>query len=279
VSKGLAAVVLALLLQTLWRFQDIVRGHWLDAALALATLGALAGGVNYLAVFLGAGLLRLILGGTLPGPAWSGEKVGASPAVHPGLVITQAAGSLLALALLVWGLWHWDSQLGQMSLIFLKIGVISFGGGYVMIPILQWEMVDHLGWLTLRQFLDGILLGFVTPGPIIITATFIGYGLKGLMGAVVGTISIFLPPILIVIFLSPHYQQIKEITWMRPVIQGILSALVGMLVLVLLQMGRASLVDWQSWVIMAGAAAALIGFQVNLLWVAAAAAALSLVIF
>ncbi len=279
VSKGLGAVVLALLLQTLWRFQHVVRGHWLDAALALATLGALAGGVNYLAVFVGAGLLRLLLGGTLPGPAGSGEEVLAGPAVRPGRIIAQVAGSLGVLALLIWGLWQWDSQLGQMSLIFLKIGVIAFGGGYVMIPILQWEMVDHLGWLTLRQFLDGILLGFVTPGPIIITATFIGYGLKGVAGAVVGTFSIFLPPILIVIFLSPYYQQIKETTWMRPVIQGILSALVGMLVLVLVQMGRASLGDWQSWVIMAGAAAALIGFQVNLLWVAAAAAGLSLVIF
>ena len=82
-----------------------------------------------------------------------------------------------------------------MSLIFLKIGVISFGGGYAMIPILQWDMVDHLGWLTLQQFLDGILLGFVTPGPIIILATFVGYWIYGLLGAVVATVSIFLPPL------------------------------------------------------------------------------------
>ena len=166
-----------------------------------------------------------------------------------------------------------------MSLIFLKIGVISFGGGYVMIPILQWDMVDHLGWLTLPQFLDGILLGFVTPGPIIITATFIGYWLQGLAGAVVATIAIFLPPILIIIFLSPYYQWVKETRWMRPVIQGILSALVGMLILVVIQMGRASLVNWQSWVIMLGAAVALIAFRINLLLVVLAAAGISLVIF
>ena len=148
-----------------------------------------------------------------------------------------------------------------------------------MIPILQWDMVDHLQWLTLTQFLDGILLGFVTPGPVIITATFVGYRLKGLVGALVATISIFLLPILMIIFLTPFYQSIKEGRWVRPVIQGILTALVGMLVLVTLQMGRASLVDWQSWAIMAGAGVALIGLRVNLFWVASAAAGVSLLLF
>ena len=279
VSKGLGPVVIALLVQTLWRFQEIVRRHWLDAALALLTLGALWGGANYLAVFLGAGLFRLVLGWKLlPLPESAVEET-ASSVPNTGLVVTQVIGALTMLAIVVWGLWIVNEQLGLMSLIFLKIGVIAFGGGYVMIPILQWDMVNHLGWLTLRQFLDGILLGFVTPGPIIITATFIGYWIKGLVGAVVGTVTIFLPPILIIIFLSPYYQWVKETRWMRPVIQGILCALVGMLILVVFQMGRASLVDWQSWVIMVGAMVALIPLRVNLLWVAAAAACLSLFIY
>ncbi|MFZ5449789.1 MAG: chromate efflux transporter [Thermodesulfobacteriota bacterium] len=279
VSKGLGAVVIALLIQTLWRFQEIVRRHWLDAALTLLTLGALWGGVNYLAVFLGAGLLRLVLGWKLFGLMGTHEEGAVSAAPNPGLMISQVVGALILLALAVWGLWHINEQLGVMSLTFLKIGVIAFGGGYVMIPILQWDMVDNLGWLTLRQFLDGILLGFVTPGPIIITATFIGYWIKGLAGAVVGTVSIFLPPILIIIFLSPYYQWVKETRWMRPVIQGILCALVGMLVLVVFQMGRASLVDWQSWTIMLGAAMALVALRINLLSVVVAAAGLSLLIF
>jgi chromate transporter len=279
VSKGLGAVVIALLVQTLWRFQEIIRRHWLDAGLTLLTLGALWGGANYLAVFLGAGLLRLVLGWKLLPSPGSADAGTAGSAPNPGLVVIQVAGSLTVLTLMVWGLWNVNNQLGLMSFIFLKIGVIAFGGGYVMIPILQWDMVDHLGWLTLRQFLDGILMGFVTPGPIIITATFIGYWLQGLVGAVVGTVSIFLPPILIIIFLSPYYQWVKETRWMRPVIQGILCALVGMLILVVMQMGRASLVDWQSWVIMMGAAVALIAFRINLLVVVIAAAGLSLILY
>jgi chromate transporter len=278
-SQGLGPVVLALLLQALWRFQEIIRRHWLDLGIAVLTLGALWDGVNYLLVFLAAGLLRLILGWKLSPPSDPVSHLSSGPAPAPGLITVQVCGTLTTLALIVWGLWQWNHSLGVMSLIFLKVGVVSFGGGYAMIPILQWDMVDHLGWLTLRQFLDGILLGFVTPGPIIITATFIGYWIKGLLGAVVGTVAIFLPPILMIIFLTPYYQRVKESRWMRPVIQGILSALVGMLVLVTVQMGRASLVDWKSLVIMVGAVAALVPFKVNLLWVAVAAAFLSLFIY
>jgi len=280
VSKGFNAVVIALLLQALWRFKEILRRHWLDPGIALLTLGALWGGANYLLVFLAAGFLRWALG-----LKWTPEAEGLGAVesqerlTKPGRSATRALTAALALALGVWGLWHLDQRLGLMSLIFLKVGVLAFGGGYAMIPILQWEMVDHLGWLSLRQFLDGILLGFVTPGPIIITATFIGFWIKGLAGAFVGTVAIFLPPILMIIFLTPLYQRLKEGRGMRLAIQGILSALVGMLVLVTLQLGRASLVDLQSWAIMAGAAVALIAFRINLAWVVVTVAGLSLIIF
>jgi chromate transporter len=279
VSRGFSAVVIALLVQALWRLTPTIRRHWLDTAIALVALAAFWFKANYLLVFLAAGGLRLALG-----LRWAPEK-GLGPAtpadfvLNPGPIIIRAASAATAMALGVWGLMYWDQTLGLMSWIFIKISVVAFGGGYVMIPILQWDMVDHLKWLTLQQFLDGILLGFVTPGPILITATFVGYWLKGVIGALVATVAIFLPPILIVIFLTPFYQRIKEGQWMRPIIQGILSALIGMLVLVTVQMGRASLVDWQSWVIMAGAGVALIGFRVNLLWVALIAAGVSLVLF
>ena len=196
VSRGFSAIVIALLVQALWRLTPIIRRHWLDLAIALLALAALWIRVNYLLVFLAAGGLRLVLGFRLAREESSATLAPTGPTPKPGLVITQVAGTVAALALGVWGLWNLDHNLGLMSWIFLKISVVAFGGGYAMIPILQWDMVDHLGWLTLRQFLDGILLGFVTPGPIIITATFVGYWLKGLPGALVATVSIFLPPIL-----------------------------------------------------------------------------------
>jgi chromate transporter len=279
VSRGLNAVVIALLVQALWRLEENVRQHWLDFGIALVTFGSLWLGMNYLLVFLGAGVLRLILGLRFSPQAGSHAEVLSDSSPEPGIILIQIMAALVALGLMVWGLGRLNHDLGLMSLIFLKIGVISFGGGYAMIPILQWDMVDHLGWLTLQQFLDGILLGFVTPGPIIILATFVGYWVHGLLGAVVATVSIFLPPIAIIIFLTPFYQRIKEARLMRHVIRGILAALVGMLVLVIIQMGQAALTDIKAWAVMVGASLALIAFKVNLLWVVAATIIFSVVTF
>lgn len=275
-GRGLGAVVIALLLQALWRLSQAVRRHWIDPIIALLTLAAFWWRLNYLVVLLAAGLLRLLLTRWLPHNEPGSPQPVAAPGPAWGRTLLQVAAVLTGVALLVGGLWLLSSRVGLMSLIFLKIGVISFGGGYVMIPILQWEMVDRLAWITIPQFLDGILLSFITPGPIIILATFVGYWVAGLPGAVIATISIFLPPILLIIFLSPYYQLIKDARWMRPVIQGILAALVGMLILVLLQMGQVTLKDLPSWGIMAGASLALIYFEINLIWVVAAAAGLSL---
>jgi chromate transporter len=279
VSRGLGIMVIALLLQALWHLGQNVRKHWLDVGIALLALLALWFRANYILVFGLAGLLRLIPSLGLvadqgpPGENLPGQKLPA------GMILVRVALTLAGLAVLAGGLWRLDPKLGLMALTFFKIALVAFGGGYAMIPILQWDMVDHLGWLTLQQFLDGILLGFVTPGPIIITATFVGYWIKGLLGALVATVSIFLPPILMIIFLTPFYQRIKEARLMRPVIQGILSALVGMLVLVTVQMGIAALTDLKSLALMAAASVALIVFRVNLLLIVAAAAGLSLFLF
>lgn len=279
VSRGLGVVVIALLLQAVWHLGRNVGKHWLDVGIALLALLALWFQANYILVFVAAGLLRLILSLKLlgdqvvPGGPTQGQELPA------GTILTHLALTLLVLAGLLVGLWRLDPKLGLMASTFFKIAMVAFGGGYAMIPILQWDLVDRLGWLTLQQFLDGILLGFVTPGPIIITATFVGYWVKGLLGAIVATVSIFLPPILIIIFLTPFYQRIKEARLMRPVIQGILAALVGMLVLVTLQMGAVTLTDLKSLALMAAASLALIVFKVNLLWIVVAVAGLSLFLF
>jgi len=279
VSRGMSSVVIALLLQALWRLSQAVRKHWLDAVIALLALGAFALRVNFLLVFLGAGLLRMALG------LWllpvQGPRNPAVATVNPKLGRTLALVTLVlfGVGLAVWGLGWLHPDLGRMTRIFLKIGVVSFGGGYAMVPILQWEVVNSWHWLTLKQFMDGILLGFITPGPIMILATFVGYRMYGLLGTVVATIAVFLPPILMIIFVTPYYQRLKEARWMRPLIQGILAALVGMLALVTLQMGQAAITGAPDLLLTAAAAIVLIVFEVNLLWIVPAVAGLSLFIF
>ena len=279
VSRGMGAVVIALLLQALWGLSQAVRKHWLDAVIALLALGAFGLRVNFLLVFLVAGLLRLALGLWLLAGYDSQKPAATTAPPRLGLTLVLLILVLTGVGLAVWGLGRLNPDLGRMVKIFLKVGVVSFGGGYAMIPILQWEVVNSLNWLTLKQFLDGILLSFITPGPIIILATFVGYRVYGLLGAVVATVAIFLPPILIIIFLTPYYQRLKEARWMRPAIQGILAALVGMLALVTWQMGQAALIGLPDILLTAATAIALIVFEVNLLWIVPIVVGLSLFMF
>ena len=277
-SHGLNAVVIALLLQALWRLGKGVFRHWLDLLVSGMALLALWLKVNYLAVFFGAGFLSLALSAgenraDNPPPLASFGRVSAWREMRALMIALAICAGALGV------LWYVSPLLARMAGIMLKVGVISFGGGYVMIPVLQWAVVDHLKWLTLRQFLDGILLGFVTPGPLIILAAFVGYMLSGFTGAAVATAFIFLPPILIIVALTPYYHRVKEARWMRPLIQGIPAALMGMLALVTVQMGEAAITGWKTFALMTGAAAALMVFDINLFMVIAAAAALSLVMF
>jgi chromate transporter len=277
VSRGLNAMVIALLFQALWRFGLSLGRGWPEWLVVGLTFTALALRANYLLVFLGAGLLRLVLAWGRPEatPTIPGKNTALNPPRAGRLALKVIAG-LGGVSLL--GLWlgYWDPVLARMAIIFLKIGTVSFGGGFVMIPILQWEVVNHWHWLTLRQFLDGILLSFVTPGPLIILAAFVGFWVKGLAGALIATCSIFLPPIAFIIALFPYYQKIKEARWMRPVLQGILAALVGMVALVTWQMGASALQGFSDLVILAAAVTALMVFKVDLLWVALAVAGISL---
>ena len=239
--------------------------HWLDFLVAALTIVALWLQVGYLAVFLGAGVLRLALSAKERG---AGHPAAAAPCI-PESTRPEMRTLLIALvsgAVALGVLWYVSPVLARLAGIMLKVGVVSFGGGYVMIPILQWDLVDHLRWLTLGQFLDGLLLSYVTPGPLIILAAFVGFLVKGVAGALVATAFIFLPPILIIVALTPYYQRVKEAWWMRPLVRGILAALVGMLALVTVQMGLGAITGWKTFLLMTGAAVALTVFDLNLCW-------------
>ena len=104
-------------------------------------------------------------------------------------------------------------------------------------------MVDRFNWLNTKEFLDGILLGQVTPGPIMITATFIGYKLFGFLGAIIATVGIFFPSFFILIFLIPYHDRLKGVKIVRTIEQGILGSFIGMLASVLYSFGRTTFVD------------------------------------
>ena len=117
----------------------------------------------------------------------------------------------------------------DLSKVFANISLTLFGGGYVFIPYLDKIIVEQLGWLTQREFIDSIAMGQITPGPILITATFIGYKMNGLLGAFLSTLSIFLPSSVVIIFFSRVYYFIKKNSTVKLIINGFKIGIIGLI--------------------------------------------------
>jgi len=138
--------------------------------------------------------------------------------------------------------------------------------------------VDRFGWVTTREFIDGIALGQVTPGPIVITATFVGYKAGGVLGALLGTIAVFFPSFVVLTTLAPYYDRIKRSRPIQVMVRGVLAAFLGMLLLVAYRFGREALVDWTTWGVM-GLAWLALWRKVDLLLIVGVGAALSMLVF
>jgi len=169
-------------------------------------------------------------------------------------------------------------NLARLNLTFMKVDLMAFGGGFTTIPLIQREVVDRIGWVSTREFIDGIALGQVTPGPIVITATFVGYKAGGILGALLGTVAVFFPAFLIVTTLAPHYDRIKRSRAIQVMVRGILAAFIGMLLFVGYRFAQEALVDWKTWGLMGGAWIAL-WRKVDLLLVVGLSAVLSVALF
>lgn len=121
---------------------------------------------------------------------------------------------------------------------YLRVGMIFFGGGYVLIPLLQHLLVEQYKWLTLREFLDGVAISQLTPGPLAVLATFTGVRVAGFAGGLVATICIFLPCVVLMLFVGRYYNRLKEIDLIRSTLDGVLPAVVGLVASAAWSLGR-----------------------------------------
>lgn len=113
---------------------------------------------------------------------------------------------------------------------FFKIGLVFFGGGFVLVPILHQQLVEHLGWLTQREFIDGVAISNLTPGPIAVLATFAGFKVYGFLGAIISTIFLFLPSIILMLIISKSYQYLKDWYYFRFFLDGVVPAVIGLII-------------------------------------------------
>lgn len=270
---GIKPVVIAIILHALWKLgRQAVRGPWL-AALGCGVLALYLLGVNELLLLFAAGLLFMLLrnlarlrsGGArmlpwfLPGLG-AREMLSNAPLETSGSLVSSvplASSVLLTQA---------PFSLAVLFLTFLKIGSVLYGSGYVLLAFLQSDFVERLGWLTQAQLLDAVAVGQVTPGPLFTTATFIGYLLGGVPGALLATLGIFLPSFIFVALTNPIIPRMRSSPWASALLDGVNVAALGLMAGVTLELAQSSLVDPLTILLALVSALLLFRFQVNSTW-------------
>jgi chromate transporter len=169
-------------------------------------------------------------------------------------------------------------SLWRLFLVFFKAGALLYGSGYVLLAFLRNDLVVQLGWLTDQLLLDAIAIGQFTPGPVFTTATFIGYLLAGVPGALVATIGIFLPSFLFVALLARIMPYLRQSQWSAAFLDGINATSLALMAGVTLILGKAAFVDWQTILVGVVAALLLFRFRINSAWLVLAGGGICLLI-
>jgi chromate transporter len=233
---------------------------WQDVVIVPVAAAMFWFSVNPVFVVLGAAALGI----ALPQREGSDQKASSlakeSFPLRPILLIAGAA----VLGLFV--LFLFDRTLLDLSLLLLKVDLFAFGGGFSSIPLMLHEVVDVRHLMEHKTFMDGIALGQITPGPIVITATFVGVITHGILGGLIGTASIFLPSFLMLIITAPFFSRLNSFPLFRKGVSGVLCSFVGLLGITSVKLGLA--VSWDiPRAALAAAAFIALMFRVSLLWV------------
>ena len=221
---GIKPAVIAIIVMAAYRLgKKAVKSTEL-AILGLATITACLLGINEIAALFGCGLLGLVL-----------------------YYLKKTPGSFNTLIPLLWLQPKDLLQIGTLKifLTFLKVGAILYGSGYVLFAFLDTELVAS-GWLSRQSLIDAIAIGQITPGPVLSTATFIGWQLQGVTGAIAATLGIFLPSFLFVLLLNPLIPKMRKSKLVRAILDAVNVAAVALIVAVCITMAKDTLTDWRS---------------------------------
>jgi chromate transporter len=265
---GVKPVVIAIVLQALWGL-----GGKAIKTKFLAVIAALVVVTGFFAVDV---LMIILLAGVAVGLE-RGRLAERGKRLKPILVMLVVASAIFAFSFFAARLGNAaDSQVGLQSLFlyFLKIGSVLYGSGYVLLAYLQADLVNHWHWLTPAQLLDATAVGQVTPGPVFTTATFIGYLLGRLPGALVATVGIFLPSFVLIAVSGPLVPRLRRSPIAGAFLDGVNAASLALMAVVTWQLGRAAIFDVTTVLLMVASAILLIRFRVNSAWLVLGGAAM-----
>ncbi|HEY3356012.1 MAG TPA: chromate efflux transporter [Polyangia bacterium] len=238
--RGMRAATVGIVVGSIAGLGAAALRDWRGALLAAAAAAAFLARLNAVAVLVCAGALAVLL---LPRePAGDAAPV-AAPSGPQRRTLLAAGVVAVGFALVVLALGRLGPVYPRLTLALVKVNLLAFGGGYTAVALLYEQVVVANGWLTPAAFVDGLALGQVTPGPVIVTGTFVGYAAAGPLGAALATLCMFVPSGLLLVIAAPHFDRLRRSRVARRLVRGLLAAFVGMLFFVLWQVASAAIVD------------------------------------
>ena len=262
---GVKPVAIGIVAQALWGLARSAVKSWTLAALGALVLLGTASGLGELTLLALAALLSVTVSAART--ATSGPLVPAAFVASAGM--TAVAGATVSAG---------GVSLGGLFLVFAKVGAVLFGSGYVLLAFLRADLVERLGWLTEQQLLDAVAIGQLVPGPIFTTATFIGYVLGGIPGAVVATAGIFLPAFVFVAVSGPLVPRLRRSPVAGAALDGVNVASLALMAAVSWQLGRSALVDPLTVALAALTLVALVHYRVRSSWLILGGAAVGMLV-
>ena len=261
---GVAPAVIALILSSCYSLAKLGMEDWLQwvvAAVCFAVTIAVQAEVAVL--FIAAGIIGIAYYGTL----FRGKHVPSLPLLAAVPIVagaTETAGG---------------SVLGKLLLFFLKAGSLTFGSGLVIVPFLEKGLVQQTGWLDERQFLIAVAMGMLSPGPVVITATFVGYLVAGFWGSLVSTVGIFLPSFLFVLLVAPILIRNRENLNVKGFVKGAYAAAIGTILGACVLLGKIAIGDWLTALVAVVSLVLLVRWKVSNPILVAATAVIGLIAF
>jgi chromate transporter len=260
---GVSPAVIALILHSCYRLAKLGMEDWLQwliTAVCLVVTIVLQAEVALL--FIGAGVIGVLYYGNL-------FKHPTTPALQIAPVPVLAQIAPIASG----------STSGKLLLFFLKAGSLTFGSGLVIVPFLEQGLVEQYGWLDERQFLIAVAVGMISPGPVVITATFVGYLVAGFWGSLVSTIGIFLPSFLLVLIVAPILARHRGNANVAGFVKGAYAAAIGTILGACVLLGRIAIGDWLTALVGIASLAALFRWKISNPLLIAVTAVIGLIAF